>query len=64
VFAGISLGGATLRPDRAANRELYGRHMSQRELLTGSVKPPAGSTALYSELRRYAPAHRYESTKR
>ena len=64
VFAGISLGGSTLRPDRDANSELYRRHMSQRDLLTANVKPPAGTNALYAELNRYAPASRYESTKR
>jgi SH3 domain-containing YSC84-like protein 1 len=64
VFAGVSLGGSTLRPDRDANRELYGRRLGQREILTGTVTPPPAANALYAELNRYAPASRYESSKR
>ncbi len=43
LFAGISLQGATLRPDGPANHELYGRDATSREILTGdfSVPPPA-----------------------
>jgi SH3 domain-containing YSC84-like protein 1 len=64
VFAGVSLGGATLRPDRDANRELYGRRLSQRAILTGNVSAPAAANALYAELDRYAPASKYESSRR
>ncbi|MFY9724683.1 MAG: lipid-binding SYLF domain-containing protein [Bryobacteraceae bacterium] len=41
LFAGISLEGATLRPDRESNRELYGRDATNREILTGDFKTPA-----------------------
>jgi lipid-binding SYLF domain-containing protein len=41
LFAGISLEGATLRPDEESNRELYGHNITNREILTGSVKTPA-----------------------
>jgi lipid-binding SYLF domain-containing protein len=40
LFAGISLEGATLRPDEDANRELYGHGITNREILTGKVKTP------------------------
>jgi lipid-binding SYLF domain-containing protein len=40
LFAGISLEGATLRPDGDADRELYGRNITNREILTGEVKTP------------------------
>jgi lipid-binding SYLF domain-containing protein len=40
LFAGISLEGATLRPDGDSNRELYGRDASNREILTGDFKTP------------------------
>ena len=40
LFAGISLEGATLRPDGDANRELYGRDTTNREILTGDFKTP------------------------
>jgi lipid-binding SYLF domain-containing protein len=41
LFAGISLEGATLRPDEATNKELYGRDATNREILTGDFKTPA-----------------------
>src|SRR5579872_1330783 len=41
LFAGISLEGATLRPDGETNRELYGRDATNREILTGDLKTPA-----------------------
>src|SRR5579862_8217312 len=41
LFAGISLEGATLRPDADTNRELYARDATNREILTGEFKTPA-----------------------
>jgi lipid-binding SYLF domain-containing protein len=41
LFAGISLEGATLRPDEETNRELYGHDATNREILTGDFKTPA-----------------------
>ena len=55
VFAGISLEGATLRPDRDDNRQLYGRDATPREILQGLVTPPAFAGPLYSQLNKYAP---------
>jgi len=56
VFAGVSLEGATLRPDHKDNREMYGRAVTQREILTGAVQRPAGADALYADLDRF-PKH-------
>lgn len=53
VFAGISLDGSTLRPDDDDNRALYGRAVTQREILTGAVSRPAGAESLYSTLGHY-----------
>jgi len=58
AFAGVSLDGATLRPDNDANRAVYGRAVTQREILHGEVPPPPGTGELYSELNRYAPVRR------
>jgi lipid-binding SYLF domain-containing protein len=60
VFAGITLDGSTLRPDKEDNSELYGAPTSQLDLLTGKVHPPAAAQPLYSALNRYTPrtAHR------
>jgi lipid-binding SYLF domain-containing protein len=52
LFAGISLQGATLRPDDEANRELYGADTSNKEILTGSVKTPAAADKMESLLNR------------
>ena len=40
LFAGISLDGATLRPDSSENRKLYGRHITNREILETAVATP------------------------
>jgi len=40
LFAGISLDGATLRPDGDMNRELYGRDVTNREILAGDFRTP------------------------
>jgi lipid-binding SYLF domain-containing protein len=53
AFAGVSLEGATLRPDHKDNREMYGRDVTQREILTGATPRPAGADALYADLDRF-----------
>lgn len=55
VFAGVSLEGATLRPDHDDNRALYGSGATQHEILSGGVKPPASAKGIYAELNRVAP---------
>jgi len=57
VFAGISLEGATLRPDNEDNREIYGRELSMREILTGAATAPPAAQPLYATLNRYTSAH-------
>jgi SH3 domain-containing YSC84-like protein 1 len=54
LFAGISLNGATLRPDNKENSALYGREMTNREILTSAMQPPAAARPLISELDRYS----------
>jgi len=55
LFAGISLEGATLRPDEESNRELYGRDAKNREILTGDFKTPAAAEKFEHRLRRESP---------
>lgn len=55
LFAGISLEGATLRPDDDTNRELYGRNATNREILTGDVKTPASAETFERRLTRESP---------
>jgi lipid-binding SYLF domain-containing protein len=52
LFAGISLQGATLRPDDEANRELYGADTTNKVILTGSVKTPPAADKVESLLNR------------
>jgi SH3 domain-containing YSC84-like protein 1 len=52
LFAGISLQGATLRPDDDANRELYGKDVSNRTILQGEEKTPAAADKLISLLNK------------
>ena len=64
IFAGVSLEGSTMRPDNDANREIYGRDVTQREILTGAVKRPAIAGPIYAELDQYRPgkAHKNVTT--
>jgi len=52
LFAGVSLEGATLRPDGETDRELYGHDITNREILTGDVRTPAVAERLERALRR------------
>jgi lipid-binding SYLF domain-containing protein len=52
LFAGISLEGATLRPDEEVNRELYGHDVTNREILTGNVKTPPAAAKFEHALNR------------
>src|SRR5271155_114101 len=52
LFAGISLEGATLRPDEETNRELYGHDTTNREILTGDFKTPVVAAKFERALNR------------
>jgi SH3 domain-containing YSC84-like protein 1 len=54
VFAGISLTGATLRPDEDQNGELYGQKMTTREVVMATTPAPAAAKPLLTELSRYS----------
>ena len=54
LFAGISLSGATLRPDPDWNTEMYGRSITNREILTTNVPPPASAGELLASLNKYS----------
>ncbi|MGH9554452.1 MAG: lipid-binding SYLF domain-containing protein, partial [Terriglobales bacterium] len=56
LFAGISLEGSTLRQDNGANKKLYGREVSAREiLLQGKVAAPPAAQKLISILNGKTP---------
>jgi lipid-binding SYLF domain-containing protein len=52
LFAGISLEGATLRPDADSDHELYGHDVTNREVLTGDFKTPAAAAKFEHALNR------------
>lgn len=55
LFAGISLSGATLREDSDWNRDLYGKKITNREIIMkGTVQTPKGAEGLMAELNRYS----------
>jgi len=53
VFGGLSLQGGTLRPDEDANNSLYAQKVTNKEILTGKVKP-IPSDQLSAKLAEYA----------
>lgn len=63
AFAGVSLNGAALQQDSDENQKIYGRDVTNREILAGSVKSPAGANVLVSALNNYASAGNADRTK-
>jgi lipid-binding SYLF domain-containing protein len=56
LFAGVSLEGSTLRPDKRANRKLYGKDVSAKAIvLEGEVSPPLSALELLSVLNTKSP---------
>jgi lipid-binding SYLF domain-containing protein len=56
LFAGISLEGSTLRSDGSANRKLYGRNLSAKEIVRrGKVGVPASGRESISLLDKKSP---------
>jgi lipid-binding SYLF domain-containing protein len=56
LFAGISLEGSTLRSDGSANRKLYGRSLSAKEIVReGKVGIPAAGSEFISLLNKTSP---------
>lgn len=54
AFAGMTVGGGTLRNDLDENEELYGKKVTNREVLTGNMQPPASAAGLIAALNRYS----------
>ncbi|MBV9084064.1 MAG: OmpA family protein [Acidobacteriaceae bacterium] len=56
LFAGLSLEGATLRPDPGENKKLYGRDIANKEVLEASVPTPSAARPFIATLDRYSGA--------
>jgi lipid-binding SYLF domain-containing protein len=58
VFAGISLEGSTMRSDDGANKALYGKELSAKQIVQGGhVKIPAAGLSLIHLLDKVSPHH-------
>jgi len=53
LFAGVSLEGATLRPDNDDNAKIYGPNVTHEQILHGKVQPTASARALLDTLSSY-----------
>lgn len=54
VFAGVALNGATLRPDRDTNREMYGKDLDNKQIVTQELAPPKMAERLISLFNKYS----------
>src|SRR5882762_8414258 len=53
IFAGVSLEGAVIATRYEANEQFYGKAAFPADILSGSVKPPAGAQKLLDVLSKY-----------
>jgi lipid-binding SYLF domain-containing protein len=58
LFAGIALKGATLRPDKEDNRELYRKTLTTRDILMSNMALPPAARPLAAELAKHSPAEK------
>ncbi|MCX6620420.1 MAG: lipid-binding SYLF domain-containing protein [Acidobacteria bacterium] len=54
LFAGISLAGATLRPDESTNQIIYGKTLDNRTILTTGIPIPPSAAGFVSLLNKYS----------
>lgn len=54
IFAGLTLNGASVRQDRNATRDFYGRMIPYRTLLNGGTQSPEDAQPWVTALNRYA----------
>jgi lipid-binding SYLF domain-containing protein len=52
IFAGVSLNGTVVEPDKAEATKLYGKPWNTREIIRGGVAVPEAARLLDDELRR------------
>jgi lipid-binding SYLF domain-containing protein len=58
LFAGVSLEGASMDTDDDANKALYGKAESAKDIVDGGAAVPAGAQALVGFLDRSSPARK------
>lgn len=55
LFAGISLAGASLRPDQEANQQLYGANPQAKQIIAGHARMPAAAAIMIRILNQHSP---------
>jgi lipid-binding SYLF domain-containing protein len=55
VFAGISLTGSSLRPDKEADAQLYGSAASPEQIVEGHARMPASAAIMIRVLNQHSP---------
>ena len=58
LFAGVSLEGASMDGDTDANKSLYGKDLTVKEIITGGTAAPAGAKSLIDVLDKASPARK------
>jgi lipid-binding SYLF domain-containing protein len=60
LFAGISLAGSTIRPDKNANKQIYGKEIEAKQIvLSEEVNVPPAAKQLISTLDAKTPRHKH-----
>jgi lipid-binding SYLF domain-containing protein len=63
LFAGVSLDGASLRPDNDANEQVYGRRLTARTIVTAaSMSVPTAGLRFVAALEKNAPRNESQSS--
>ena len=58
VFGGVSLEGSTMRSDDGANKDLYGKELSAKDIVRGGkVHTPVDGQPLIGLLQKTSPKH-------
>jgi lipid-binding SYLF domain-containing protein len=55
VFAGVSLNGTVVQMDKGENEKLYGKPLTSKEILQGTIPVPDSARVLTAVLQKYAP---------
>jgi len=53
LYAGVSLQGSTIREDGSENKELYGKTISNKEVVSGTTAVPKAAEGLIAALSKY-----------
>lgn len=54
LFAGLSVGGATLRNDLNENKELYGKELTNKQIVQQNIQAPESGRRLIASLNKYS----------